>query len=191
MIIDHSHCLHESIADRWTREFKPVSPQILAQGLGFGRLRRNIFRRLTFILLRPATNESPDILVETAELLLQSKERFCIPDGSLNLQPISYDILIRKQLPDLALPINCNGGGVKVIEGSTVATALSQDSFPAQACLHTLQDEKFEQGSIIMDRHTPFKIMIVYQSRSAGPLTTVHFTSILYNVRPDSNTPIR
>jgi hypothetical protein len=150
MIIDHSHCLHESIADRWTSEFKPVSPQILTQGIGFSRLRRNIFRRLAFILPWPATNESPDIRIETAELLLQSKEQFGITDGSLNLQPISYNILIRKQLPHLALLISRNGGGIKVIEGSTVAVAFSQHSFPAQTCLHTLQDEKLEQGSIFM-----------------------------------------
>jgi hypothetical protein len=175
MIIDHAHCLHESITDRWTYESKPVSPQILTHGLGFCRLRRHIIRRLTFILPRSATNESPNIFVETAELLLQSKERFCIPDGSLNLQAISYDILIRNELPDFALPINCYGAGVKVIEGGTVTSALSQDSFPAKACLHTLQDEKLKQGSIIMHRHTPFKIMIIYKRCSISPRTTVHF----------------
>jgi hypothetical protein len=142
---------------------------------------------LPFILLRSSANESPDILVEAAKLLLQGKEQFGIPDGSLNLQPISYDILIRKQLTDFSLPIECNGGGVKVIEGSTVAAALFQDSFPAQACLHALQDEKLEESSIIMDRHTPFKIMIVYESLSSRPLTSVHFPSILYNVQPNSN----
>jgi hypothetical protein len=75
-----------------------------------------------------------------------------------------------------------------VIEGSTIAAALPQDSLPAQACLNTLQDEELEEGSIIMNWYPPFKIMIGNQGCSACPLTTVHFTSILYDVRLGLNT---
>ena len=35
VIIDHSHCLHEGITDRWTDELEPISPQILTQFIGF------------------------------------------------------------------------------------------------------------------------------------------------------------
>src|SRR5262249_16317770 len=61
---------------------------------------------------------------------------------------------------------------IEIVESDPVVFPLSQDSVPAQPSLGSLQDQKLEQRAIIMQRHTPFAIVIFDRKLIGSPRTT-------------------
>src|SRR5580765_3122061 len=91
MIVDHSHRLHESIANRRTNELEASLAQVFAHDVRFGSSRRNLLQRGPAIENRLAANKLPDVTVETAELLLHGEKRLRVLHGRLDLKPVAHD----------------------------------------------------------------------------------------------------
>jgi hypothetical protein len=49
---------------------------------------------------------------------------------------------------------------VEVIKRFAIILSFPQDGFPAKAGLGPLQDQEFEQGAIMVLRHSPFTVVI-------------------------------
>jgi hypothetical protein len=112
------------------------------------------------VLDRPAADEAPDVLVETAELLLHRQDRAGVGHGGGNLQPVADDAGIGEQLGLPASIVASDLGGIEVVERQAVGVAFAEDGVPAQARLRTFQDQEFEQAPIVVQRHAPFVVVI-------------------------------
>ena len=53
-----------------------------------------------------------------------------------------------------------NNFGIEVVEGSSKALSLAQDSDPAEPCLESIQNNELEVSVIIMNGHSPFFIVV-------------------------------
>lgn len=158
MIIDHPDGLHESIANCRADEIKTAVLQIAAQGVGFSGGGRNW--RAAVSPQRFSFHKFPNVRVETAEFFLHGQKRARVLNGGSDFQTIANDSFVVQQFRDFAPVVVCNFRGIEVVESSPVVLTLPQDGFPIEARLRTLEDQQLEQLSIIMDRHTPFTIMV-------------------------------
>ena len=70
MVVHHTGGLHVRIHDGAADKFETPLFQIFAQGLGLYRGGRKIGHRFPAVLNGFAANESPDVGIEAAELLL-------------------------------------------------------------------------------------------------------------------------
>ena len=91
MVIDHSHRLHEGVANRRTDEFESAPFQILAHGVGLPGACRNLLQVPAPVLDRLAAGELPDIPVKAAEFLLDLQKRPGIENGSADFEAIPDD----------------------------------------------------------------------------------------------------
>ena len=75
MIIHHAHGLHKGIADRRPDKGESSFLQIFAHGIGLGGIRRNFMYIVPCVLHGFTIDETPDIRIKTAELLLHFQKR--------------------------------------------------------------------------------------------------------------------
>ena len=69
MIVYHTDCLHEGVADGGADEAEPARLEILAQGVSLGRARGDLGQFLPAVPLRLAPDALPQVGVERPELL--------------------------------------------------------------------------------------------------------------------------
>ena len=68
--------------------------------------------------------------------------------------------------------------GVKIVKGLSVPLPLFQNGRPAQPRLGSFENKEFKELSVIMNRNTPFMIMIgLLQLTFIGPIATFHKSS--------------
>ena len=170
MIVDHADRLHEGIANRRAHEFEAPPCQVAAQRHRFGS--RNGNRRITFFPQRVSVNKSPDVRVETAELLLYVQKSFGILNRGRDLQAIANDSFVREQLLNPALIVSCDLSRVEIVESAPVILAFSQNRFPAEPGLRTFENQKLEQCPIVVNGDTPLTIVIIDRQWSLCPGTT-------------------
>jgi hypothetical protein len=136
-------------------------------------------------LFRFATNETPNICVETAELFPDDKKRVRILDRGRNLQSVAHDPGIAEQPFHIARAVMRDLLRAKTVERFAIVLSFLENRRPAEPGLRALEDQKFKQLSIIVNRHAPFSIMIGDVWFSSRPGTTRH---IVRSKRRTSNT---
>src|SRR5687767_2558176 len=97
MVVHEADRLHERVADRRADERKSSAPQILAERIRFFSPRRHRPMSLPSIHARPAADETPDVGVERAELVLDLAERAGVSHGALDLEAVPDDVRILEQ----------------------------------------------------------------------------------------------
>src|SRR6266478_5833131 len=112
--------------------------------------------------------------VETAELFSDREKRLRILDCRRNLQSVPHDPGIAEQPFHIARAVMRDLLRTKTVERFAIVLPFLENRRPAQPGLRALQDQKFKQFSIIMNRHTPFLIMIGDVWFSSRPGTTRH-----------------
>src|SRR5579859_4260527 len=158
MIVHHTGSLHERIADGAAHEAETALLQVLAHCVGF----RGTVRRLAtpVVDLRLAAHEGPDVLVEAAELLLHREESLGIPDAALDLEAVTHDAGILEQPRHVLLGVASHLLRVEAMIGAAVVVALVQDGGPGEPRLGALQDQELEQQPLVVERHTPFLVVV-------------------------------
>ena len=84
MIVHHSHRLHEGVANSGADELESAFKEVFAHGIGFRCARWDFFVGTPAIPDGLTANKTPDVLIESAELLLDCKERLCVLDRSID-----------------------------------------------------------------------------------------------------------
>jgi hypothetical protein len=113
-------------------------------------------------------DELPNIGVEAAKMPLHLDKSFGIHDGGFDLQSVAYDPGIVEQFSELPLSVSRDLAWLEIVKGAAVALALSQYRDPAQPCLRAFENEQLEQSSIIVERATPFTVVVGDVKRVIG-----------------------
>src|SRR6266511_146604 len=74
------------------------------------------------------------------------------------------------------LAVLADTGGIEQVERCTIVLSLVQNRLPTQARLRSFKDQELEQESVVMDRHTPFGVVILHIQVSLRPRATVHLS---------------
>src|SRR5262252_4756219 len=168
MVIDHPSRLHKSIANRRPYELEAALSQILAHRIRFFGGAWNVAHALPCILHRCVIDELPNIGVEAAKMPLHLDKSVGIQNGGFDLQSVAYDPGIAEQFSELPLSVFRNLPWLEIIKGAAVALALSQYGDPAKPCLRAFENEQLEQSSIIVERATPFTVVVGDVKRVIG-----------------------
>jgi len=160
VIVDHAYGLHEGVADGRSHELEAAAQQIFAHGVGLGCSRGKRPKRPPFIHFRLPADELPDVLIETAELFLDSEESFGIFDRGRNLQLVANDARIAKQFGDFSPVVARDFFRIESVERAAVVFPLIQDSVPAQSGLRAFEYQEFEQHAIVVEWDAPLFVVI-------------------------------
>jgi hypothetical protein len=160
VIIHHSHRLHEGVRNGRAHEFESSTQKISAQRVRIGSARRDLWEAFPKIDFGFASNEAPNVGIETSKLLLDEEEGLRVLDGGFDFQPVSNNAGVRQEFVDFSLVIAGDQTRVKIIEGAAIVLSFLEYGRPAQAGLRALQNQKLEQPAVIVKRETPFLIMI-------------------------------
>lgn len=175
VIVDHANCLHEPVTNCCPNELEPSFLQIFAHGFRLRSAGRNIRHLLPRVLNRPSLNELPDVMVKASKLFLYPQEGSSVSDGRVDFQLVSYDLRINEQSGNVILGVSGDLLDVKIVKRFSITFSLSKNGGPAQACLCSFQNKKFEQTSVVVNCYAPFIIVIgLLQLASIGPFTTFH-----------------
>src|SRR5574337_206057 len=107
-----------------------------------------------------AIHEAPDVVVKTAEFLLQLDKGTCVANGGPDLQTIAHDAWILEQPGNVAGAEARDSRGIEAGESSAVMLAFVQDRGPTQACLGAFQSQELEPATFIVHRHAPLPVVI-------------------------------
>src|SRR4029450_1485338 len=109
---------------------------------------------------RLPTDELPDVGVEGSEFLLACQKRYGVPNGAVNLEPVSHDPGIGEERFDSRRSKSGDTSGIELRKRLSISQPLLEDRFPAQTGLRALERQEFEQDAIVVDRHAPLRIMV-------------------------------
>lgn len=179
VVIHQAHGLHEGVADRRTHETEPPELQVPAQDIGEIGPDRDILQAPAAVPERLPARELPKIPVKTPELFLHPEERLRVLDRGSDLEAVTDDPRIRKELPDLGRTVTRHLHGIKTVKDLAVVFALLQNGKPTQARLRAFQDQELEEPPVLMHRHSPFPIVIrdIDRIRTAPPAAFFHHLS--------------
>ena len=172
MVVDHPDGLHERIADDGADEGEPPSLEVFAHGIGFRRSAGNVSTCFPMIHHRFPSNESPNVLIERTEFLLNGEKRVGVLDGRLYFEPVPNNSGIVQQCLHFSLVVPGDGNRVEMIEGFSERVTFPQNRVPAQSGLSAFQNEEFKQSNVIMQRNAPFSIMVADEERVGCPGTS-------------------
>src|SRR6266478_977398 len=136
----------------------------------------NQHRRSAFTLDRLSIDESPNVGVEAAELLLNRHEGLSVLNRGVDLQTIANDAGVAQKSCDLTLIVFRHLARIEIIKSGAIAIALPENYFPAQAGLRAFQNQKLEKPAVIVKRHAPLTIVIGNCQFSTRPLTAPDVT---------------
>src|SRR5947207_2712324 len=97
VIVNHTGCLHQRVANRGADEFESVPQQIAAHRIGLGRACRHLRHGAPAILDWLAADKTPEVSVEAFRFFEQREKRFCVRDRGCDLQSVSYDPGVTEQ----------------------------------------------------------------------------------------------
>src|SRR5215475_16037112 len=143
-----------------TYEAEPTVFQVPAERIGFDRSGGNLLHRFPAVHFRLSADKAPRIRVKTSELLLNCEKRPRVAYGRLDFLPVSNDPWIEQQLLDTFLGKSRYFVGIELGEGAAIAFTLVQDDRPAQSGLGAFENKELEMFAVIVDRYTPFPIVI-------------------------------
>ncbi len=144
--------------------------QVLAQGVGFQGGGRDVLHDLAAVPYGLAAYEPPNIFVEAAKLLLNGQECSGVAHGGTNLQAISYNPRVPQQGLDFLFAEAGDPDRGEVGESFPIAISFFENGGPTQPGLGTLQDEELEMLVVIVDRNSPF-VVVVFQIEVSHPLS--------------------
>ena len=102
----------------------------------------------------------PQPPVEAAELLLYRQEGPGVFAHRIDFEPVADDRRFLSQGFQFFILHRGTAADIKSVERPAIAFALAQHRFPAEASLSAFQDQIFEQKPVVMNRDTPFPVMI-------------------------------
>src|SRR5205807_9624811 len=105
--------------------------------------------------------------VEAVELLLDLQKTPRVGDGRFDFQAVANDTLVSHQASNVCLAESRHFPRVEVFECLPEVIPLSQDCNPAQPRLEALQGQHLEDLPIVMDRHSPFLVVILTVDRKS------------------------
>src|ERR1700729_1998700 len=97
MFIDHSHRLHEGIADGRPDETKAAALQILAHGIAVRRELGDVAQIERPALEHAAVRELPEVVVKGLPRRANLEIRLGITDEGIDFEPVSDDARIEQQ----------------------------------------------------------------------------------------------
>src|SRR5262245_47483604 len=98
---------------------------------------------------RSSSDESPDIGIERAELLLHCQEASGVPDGRSDFETIPDDAGVRQKPLHFPRSIAGDHLGLKPAERLAIALPFVEDGLPVQPCLRPFENEEFEERPIV------------------------------------------
>ncbi len=170
MVVHHAHRLHVGIDNSAAHELESPVLQVLAQGIGFRGVGRDVLHDLAAVPHGLAAYKPPNICVEAAKLLLDGQECSGVAHGGTNLQAISYDPGVPQQGLDFLFAEAGDPDRGEVGESFPIAISFIEDGGPTQPSLGALQDEELEVLVVIVDRNSPF-VVVVFQIEVSHPLS--------------------
>ena len=175
MIVYHSNCLHERVANGGPNKFESLFNQIFTHGIRLRGAGGNISHPFPRVLNRSSINELPDVMVKASKLFLYLQEGSGVSDGCVDFELVSYDLRINEQSGNVILGVLGDFQNVKIVKRFSITLSLSENGRPTQSCLRTFQNEKLEQASVVVNCYAPFIIMIgLFQIGLISPFTSVH-----------------
>ena len=169
MVVDHADGLHERVADDGADEGEPPFFKVFAHGVGFRRPAGHVFLCFPMIHHRVPSDESPNVLIERTEFLLNGEKRVGVPDGRLYFEPVPNNSGIVQQCLHLSFVVSGDGHRVEMIEGFSERVTFAQNRIPTQSGLSAFQNEEFKQLHVIVQRHAPFSVMVADEVVIGGP----------------------
>lgn len=121
---------------------------------------------------RRSTNKAPQVGIEAPEFPLNREEGPCVAYRAVDLEAVANNARIPEQPLDSCRGEACHSRRIKTGECVSIGVSLLEDCLPAQASLRTLEREKLEEETVIVNRHTPLGIVISDAQWSSSPATT-------------------
>ena len=165
VIVDHADRLHEGVANGRSHEREAESFQVPAHRVRFRAARRHLRQRGPGVLPGLTIHVTPQEGVESAVLFLNGQVALGVADGRLNLEAVAHDAGIGEQASDLRGIIAGDPFRVEMVEHRAVALPLAQDGEPVEAGLRAFENQHFEQPAVIVERRSPFLVVIAYIQR--------------------------
>ena len=137
-------------------------------------------------MLRRAAHEAPEEGAEAALRLLKLEEGPGIADRGAHLLTIADDSRILQELRDLPAVVADHALRVEAVERLEEACTLVEDHAPRESRLEAVQHELGEQLAIVVERHSPFLVVVGEHQRvvAAGPTASDHGPRILHGPGP-------
>ncbi len=170
MVVHHANRLHVGINNGAAHELETPLLQIVAQGVGFRGGGRDVLHDLAAVPQGLAAYKPPNICIEAAKLLLDGQECLGVAHGGTDLQAISYDPGVPQQVLDFPFAEASDPDRGEVGESFPMTVSFFENGGPTQPGLGALQDEELEVLVIIVDRNSPF-VVVVFQIEVSHPLS--------------------
>src|SRR2546426_21924 len=148
------------VYDGGTHEAESAVFHVLAERIGFGRGGGYLLHDFPAVHFRLAADKAPRIRIKTSQLVLNCENRPRVAYGRLDLLTVSNDSWIEQQFLNAFLGISRHFVGIELAESAAIGFTLVQDYRPAQSSLRRFQNKELEMFAIIVDRYTPFTIVI-------------------------------
>jgi len=169
MVIHHPHRLHEGIANRRSDEAEAPLLQIFAQRIRHVRASGHLCHRPAGIHDWAAADKAPHIGLKAATFVLNRQKRAGIFDGGTDLEPITDDPGIGQERGHPGRVVFRDAARIEPIEHGPVMGTFFKDRRPAEPGLGSFENQEFKQGPIVVDRHSPFLVMIVDRATFERP----------------------
>jgi hypothetical protein len=172
MVVHQPNRLHERVTDGRSDELEAATKEITAHRVRLRSTRWDFTEGAARVYAWFAPDERPDVRVKAAELALNDAEGFGILDGADNLEAVANDAGILKKTLDFRRREPSHPSWIEAGECVAIRLPLLENRLPAQTSLRTFQGQKLEKNLVIVNRHTPFGIVILDAEWRSSPATT-------------------
>jgi hypothetical protein len=170
VIVHQSGGLHVGVYDRAAHELEPALFEVFAQRVGFLARRGELIHSPPAVHLGLAADETPDVLGERAEFVLDFQKPLCIVNRREDFQAIADDARIQHELLDAFVAEAGDFFGIEIGERFAIGVAFAIDGDPTQSCLGAFEREELELLAVVPHRHAPLGIVVGDQFATAGVL---------------------
>ena len=123
------------------------------------------------VYARRSANQVPNVGVEAPAFALNRSERLGVLYCTDDLQTIANNARITKETFDSRRGESGYSRRIKIGERVAIRIAFLENRLPTQASLRTFQSQKLEKNSVVVNRHTPFAVVIDDADWSSSPTT--------------------
>src|SRR6185503_2019108 len=101
-----------------------------------------------------------EVGVETVELLLQRQESLGVLNRRGDLEAIANNSRMGEQSFHFGPIVFRDSGRIEIVKGKALVDSFFQDGLPTQPRLGTFEDQEFKQRPVVVQRNTPFGVVI-------------------------------
>lgn len=148
------------VDDCAAHEFEAALFEIFGERIALGARRLILLRRARMALDGLAANETPNVLVESAELFLHVEEKLGVDDRALELQLVADKAFVLHHLRDVFACELRDFACVEVRKGLAIVVTLLEDRDPTQARLRAFENQEFKMRLVVVNGNAPFLVMI-------------------------------